>query len=219
MIRPCWLSPGGAREAPVVTLTVQMNQDGTPVKADSLPFIAFGFAAGGTGINVTVRGKKDKTVLRKANGVEARLVLDGDYGEEQFTVADPKGFEVGYGVAIWDKNAGGFHTAVGRIIGRRGNTFAIDHSLNADCMVANEAKAARGAQFGRLQVFLTGDGAEDKYQAVGTALGLTPEAVAMAVHRLRRRFREALRMQIAATVKPEHVDEEMRSLLAALRPR
>jgi len=33
-IRPCWLSPGGAREAPVITLTVQMNQDGTPVKAD-----------------------------------------------------------------------------------------------------------------------------------------------------------------------------------------
>src|SRR5436189_269423 len=33
-IRPCWLSPGGAREAPIVTLTVQMNQDGTPVKAD-----------------------------------------------------------------------------------------------------------------------------------------------------------------------------------------
>jgi parallel beta-helix repeat protein len=92
--------------------------------------------------NVTVRGKKDKTVLRKANGVEAPLALDGDYGEEQFTVADPKGFEVGGGVAIWDKDAGGFHTAVGRIIGRRGNTFAIDHSLNADCMVANEAKAA-----------------------------------------------------------------------------
>jgi hypothetical protein len=33
-IRPCWLSPGGAREAPLVTLTVQMNQDGTPVKAE-----------------------------------------------------------------------------------------------------------------------------------------------------------------------------------------
>jgi hypothetical protein len=33
-IRPCWLSPGGAREAPIVTLTVQMNQDGTPVKAE-----------------------------------------------------------------------------------------------------------------------------------------------------------------------------------------
>ncbi len=33
-IRPCWLSPGGAREAPIITLTVQMNQDGTPTKAD-----------------------------------------------------------------------------------------------------------------------------------------------------------------------------------------
>jgi dienelactone hydrolase len=30
---------------------------GTPVKADSLPFGSFGFAAGGTGINVMVRGK------------------------------------------------------------------------------------------------------------------------------------------------------------------
>jgi hypothetical protein len=33
-IRPSWLSPGGARAAPIVTLTVQMNQDGTPVKAE-----------------------------------------------------------------------------------------------------------------------------------------------------------------------------------------
>jgi len=32
-IRPCWLSPGGARDAPIITLTVQMNQDGTPVTA------------------------------------------------------------------------------------------------------------------------------------------------------------------------------------------
>jgi len=33
-IRPCWLSFGGAREAPIVSLVVQMNQDGTPVKAE-----------------------------------------------------------------------------------------------------------------------------------------------------------------------------------------
>jgi len=33
-IRPCWNSFGGAKEAPIVTLVVQMNQDGTPVKAD-----------------------------------------------------------------------------------------------------------------------------------------------------------------------------------------
>jgi hypothetical protein len=33
-IRPCWNPTPGARDQPIVTLTVQMNQDGTPVKAD-----------------------------------------------------------------------------------------------------------------------------------------------------------------------------------------
>lgn len=33
-IRPCWNSFGGAKESPIVTLVVQMNQDGTPVNAE-----------------------------------------------------------------------------------------------------------------------------------------------------------------------------------------
>jgi hypothetical protein len=33
-IRPCWNTFGGAKEAPVVTLVVQMNQNGTPVEAE-----------------------------------------------------------------------------------------------------------------------------------------------------------------------------------------
>ena len=33
-IRPCWNPTPGAREQPIVSMTVQMNQDGTPVKAD-----------------------------------------------------------------------------------------------------------------------------------------------------------------------------------------
>lgn len=33
-IRPCWNTIGGAREAPIVTLVVQMNQNGTPVDAE-----------------------------------------------------------------------------------------------------------------------------------------------------------------------------------------
>jgi parallel beta-helix repeat protein len=92
--------------------------------------------------NVTVRGTKGKTVLRKADGIVCLLAIDGDFGEQQFTIEDPAGFEVGYGVAIWDDNAGGFHTTVARITGRNGNTFSIDKPLMADCMVANKAKAA-----------------------------------------------------------------------------
>src|SRR5262245_31951472 len=91
---------------------------------------------------VTVRGRKGKTVLRKADGAVSPLALDGDFGEQQITVKDPTGFAVGCGVAVWDDHAGGFHTTVARVTGRRGNTFSIDAPLMADCMVAAHAKAA-----------------------------------------------------------------------------
>jgi parallel beta-helix repeat protein len=91
---------------------------------------------------VIVRGTPGKTILRKAKAAVSPLGLDGDYGEEQITVVNPEGFKVGYGVAIWDKGSGGFHTTVARITGQNGNTFSIDAPLNADCMVQNKAQAA-----------------------------------------------------------------------------
>jgi hypothetical protein len=91
---------------------------------------------------VTVRGVKGKTILRKADGAVSALALDGDFGEQQVTLRDPDGFAVGSGIAVWDKQAGGFHTTVARITGRDGNTFSFDNPLMADCMVQNEAKAA-----------------------------------------------------------------------------
>jgi parallel beta-helix repeat protein len=91
---------------------------------------------------VTIQGIRGKTILRKSKSVSSPLQLDGDYGEEQITLANPEGFKPGYGVAIWDKDSGGFHTTVARIVGQTGNTFAISTPLNADCMVANKAQAA-----------------------------------------------------------------------------
>ena len=92
--------------------------------------------------NVTVRGTAGKTTLRKADGVVTALALDGDFGEQQITVENAEGFQVGCGVAVWDDSAGGFHTTVARITGRRGNTLAIDKPLMADCMVHRHASAA-----------------------------------------------------------------------------
>ncbi len=113
--------------------------------------------------NVTVRGTPGKTILRKADGVVSALALDGDFGEQQITVADADGFDVGQGVAVWDDQAGGFHTTVARITGQRGNTFAIDKPLMADCMTHRGAKAGtlfpiisgydiRGARIENLQI-------------------------------------------------------------------
>jgi parallel beta-helix repeat protein len=91
---------------------------------------------------VTVRGQKGRTILRKSNASVSPLALDADFGEQQVTVANPAGFAVGAGVAIWDDHAGGFHITVARITGRKGNTFSIDTPMIADCMVAAHAKAA-----------------------------------------------------------------------------
>jgi parallel beta-helix repeat protein len=92
--------------------------------------------------NVTVRGIEGKTILKKADGVVSALAIDGDFGEEQITLVNPNGFRVGYGVAIWDQNAGGFHTTVARITGQTQNTFSISQPLMADCMIHREAIAA-----------------------------------------------------------------------------
>ncbi len=91
---------------------------------------------------VTVRGTPGKTILRKAASAISSLLADGDFGEEQITLANPTGFAVGDGVAIWDKNAGGFHTTVARITGRTGNTFGLSLPLNADCLAESDGKAA-----------------------------------------------------------------------------
>jgi len=55
------------------------------------------------------------------------------------------------------------------------------------------------------------------YAEAARALGLAEGAVRVAVHRLRKRYRELLREEIAQTLTdPSRVDEELRSLQAAL---
>ena len=72
--------------------------------------------------------------------------------------------------------------------------------------------------FEKLQIFLTGeDEHAPSYAELGRGLGLTEGAVKAAVYRLRRRYRELLREEIAQIVAtPEEVDEELRHLLRVL---
>ena len=56
-----------------------------------------------------------------------------------------------------------------------------------------------------------------RYAEIATRLGTTEGAVKVAVHRLRQRYREVLRAEIADTVaSPEEVEDEIRNLFAAL---
>jgi RNA polymerase sigma-70 factor (ECF subfamily) len=72
-------------------------------------------------------------------------------------------------------------------------------------------------QFARLEAFLTGDGSEGRYQDVAAHLGTSEGAVKTAVHRLRKRFGQLLRAEVAETVAdPNDIDDEVKHLLQTL---
>jgi DNA-directed RNA polymerase specialized sigma24 family protein len=79
------------------------------------------------------------------------------------------------------------------------------------------AAEGREALFDRLRGFLTADDGAGTHAEAGAALDMTPGAVKVAVHRLRRRYRDALRARVAETVdSEEEVEAEIRDLLATL---
>lgn len=74
----------------------------------------------------------------------------------------------------------------------------------------------KGEQFEQLKPLLAGE-AEATLAAAAKRLGMSTGAVKVAVHRLRRRYRELLRSAIAETVAdPSEVDDEIRRLFATL---
>lgn len=79
------------------------------------------------------------------------------------------------------------------------------------------SKNGKEESFQVLRVYLGGDPSLTHAEA-GMKLGMSPEAVQVAIHRLRRRYGELLRQEIAQIVStPEEIDSEIRYLFAALR--
>jgi RNA polymerase sigma factor (sigma-70 family) len=75
----------------------------------------------------------------------------------------------------------------------------------------------KGDLFNHLKTYMTADRDTVPYQATAQTLGMTETAVKVAVHRLRKRYRELLRDEIAQTVSEEmHIDEEIGNLFSAL---
>ena len=67
-----------------------------------------------------------------------------------------------------------------------------------------------------MKIFLTAGKGALSHAAAAKALGLDEGAVRVAVHRLRKRYRQLLRDEIAQTLADlADVDEEMRALFGA----
>jgi len=76
------------------------------------------------------------------------------------------------------------------------------------------ASVDRAERFQLLEQFLPGAQPLDSYAVVGARLGLNENAIKQEVHRMKKRYVELLRGEVAQTVAhPDEVDEELRHLI------
>jgi len=86
-----------------------------------------------------------------------------------------------------------------------------------DKVLDDLAREDHGLEFARWKPFLSISSGKLPYADIAARFGMTEGAARVAVHRLRKRYRQRLREEIGRTLADESlVDDEMRSLFAAL---
>ncbi len=86
-----------------------------------------------------------------------------------------------------------------------------------DALKKDYEKQGKLNLFNALQPFLAGSSNPDSYQELGLKLGMSSGTVAVAVFRMRKRYGEVLRHEIAQTVEdPADIEHEIRLLLEAV---
>jgi RNA polymerase sigma-70 factor (ECF subfamily) len=138
----------------------------------------------------------DKSQRQKRGGGVMPLSLDWQTADSQFQIAatagpsPDKAFDREWAVAL-----------LAKVIER----------LQTECEAEGRAR-----QFAELKIFLTAGKGTLTHAAAAQALGMDEVAVRVAVHRLRKRYRQLLRDEIAQTLADAaDVDEEMRALFGA----
>ena len=99
---------------------------------------------------------------------------------------------------------------------RRWALTVLDRALG---VLANQhQRNGESDQFETLKPWLTGDTSDLSQAEAAQRLRMNEGAVKVAIHRLRRRFRDAVKNEIARTLNdPSHVADELACLIAALR--
>jgi DNA-directed RNA polymerase specialized sigma24 family protein len=102
-----------------------------------------------------------------------------------------------------------------RLFDRAWALTLLDHVL--DLLASEYATKGNTELFDRLKIVLTQGKGSVPSAAVAAQLGITEAAVNVAAHRLRKRYREILEEQIAATLDdPSELEDEIRSLFEAI---
>ncbi len=94
--------------------------------------------------NIRLIGSGADTILIKEPSIKSKLLLDSDWFDQEITLADAKGFQLGDGVCLRAKNPHSNSTTVIKrtLVARSGNRFKLDKALRENLWLMGEAAAA-----------------------------------------------------------------------------
>jgi RNA polymerase sigma factor (sigma-70 family) len=139
----------------------------------------------------------DKQKAKKRGGGQKLLALDFQHHDSNFTLepADPVSAE--------------------RLYERQWALALLDQVMAR--LRTEHVNAGKEKVFDNLKIFLSGGGADASLADFARRLGVSENAAKVAAHRLRKRYRELLRAEVAQTLADaEEIDDEIRQLFAAL---
>jgi RNA polymerase sigma factor (sigma-70 family) len=140
----------------------------------------------------------DRVRAQKRGGGQTHVPLDTELAERKFQAETTAG-----------------EISPDRLYDRRWALTLLEQTMAR--LRAEFERAGKTVEFERLKSFLTADKSEIPYATVAAELGMVESALRVAVHRLRRRYRELFREEIAHTLaEGEDIDEELRHLLTVL---
>lgn len=103
-----------------------------------------------------------------------------------------------------------------RLFERRWAIVLLDRVLQL--LEAEYGERGKSELFTLCRGALTGCGIDDQYASIAATCKMTEAAVKVAIHRMRNRYRELLRAEVAQTVTCEsEVEDELRALMEAVR--
>jgi hypothetical protein len=90
--------------------------------------------------NVRLLGSGDESILLKEPSIQTKTSVDSDWFDQEITLADAKGFQVGDGICLRTKNPhnGGQDVAKRTLVARSGNRFKLDKALRQNFWLMGE---------------------------------------------------------------------------------
>ncbi len=138
----------------------------------------------------------DRSRARKRGGGETPLSIDWA-AVESLSIPDPAA-----ATRRWSTSGAGALTLLETVMCR---------------LRAEHETAGKSREYEHLKPCLTAERGAIDYEALGSALGIGAASARSSVHRLRKRFRELFREEVAGTVAdPAEVDDEVRAVIASL---